>query len=175
MSDAARHSLYLKWNSTTPDQAALGHCSAWLEQALQLNLLDYQDLTAVHQILNWSAPSAVLAEALVGDFVEVIYAAVAGADDVDFEFQRTQLQHQLLMLQLCVYRRLVPAVCSWSTGEAAWCTDILERTYGVCLPPYGTPVDNVTETLRARCMRLEDSASKIAWHSMLYAWQTALW
>jgi len=54
----------------------------------------------------------VLAEALVGDFVDVIYAAVAGADDVDFEFQRTQLQHQLLMLQLCVYRRLVPAVCS---------------------------------------------------------------
>ncbi len=79
---------------------------------MQLNLLDYQDLTAVHQILNWAALPAVLAEALAGDFVVVIYAAAADDADVDFELQQTQLQHQLLMLQLCVYRRLVPAVCS---------------------------------------------------------------
>ena len=78
-----------------------------------MNLLDYQDLTAVHQILNWAALPAVLAEAFAGGFVDVIYAAAAETDaDDDFELQQTQLQHQLLMLQLCVYQRLVPAVCS---------------------------------------------------------------
>jgi len=55
----------------------------------------------------------VLAVALVGGFVDVTYAAAADADvDIDFELQQTQLWHQLLMLQLCVYRRLAPAVCS---------------------------------------------------------------
>lgn len=92
-----------------PDQAALEHCSASLEQALLLNLPDYQDLTAVHQILNWAVPPAVVAATLVADFVNVIFAAVAGAD-ADFGLQQTRLQHQLLMLQLCVYRRRVPAV-----------------------------------------------------------------
>ena len=93
-----------------PGQAALEHCSASLEQALLLNLLEYQDLTAVHQILNSPVPPAVLDEAPVGDFVDVIYAADADVD-VDFELQQTQLQHQLLMLQRCVYQRLAPAVC----------------------------------------------------------------
>ena len=78
---------------------------------MQPTLLDYQDSTAVHQIVNCAALAAVLAEALVGNCADVIYAAVAGAD-VDFERHYTQLQHQLLMLPLCVYQRLVPAVCS---------------------------------------------------------------
>jgi len=46
---------------------------------LQPTLLDYQDLTAVHQIVNCAALPAVLAEVLVGDYVDAIYA-VAGAD-----------------------------------------------------------------------------------------------
>jgi len=42
----------------------------------------------------------VLAEALAGNFGDVICAAAAAdADfDVDFELQQTRLQHQLLML-----------------------------------------------------------------------------
>jgi len=54
----------------------------------------------------------VLDQAPAGDFADLIYDVVADDADVDFELQQTQLQHQLLLLQLCVYRRLALAVCS---------------------------------------------------------------